>query len=107
VNGGRVLEYDKISMVLREIETKLAGCRRAVGKHACAIFGISPRTSHHLSTVRGNPGIIRMLGELGNKALRHVDLSPEHDFQCGCALLQRCERFSCRVGHGVDLHFAH
>src|SRR2546427_5746416 len=53
-----------------------------------------PCASHHLGAVRGNPGIVGMLSELGNKVFRHVGLPPEHDFQCGCPLLRRCGCFS-------------
>jgi hypothetical protein len=54
-------------MVLREIETQLSSCRRAVSKHARAILGVSPRASHHPGTVCRNPGIVGMLSELSDK----------------------------------------
>ena len=73
----------------------------AVNKHARAIFEVSPCASHHLGAVRGNPGIVGMLRELGNKVFRHVGLPPEHDFQCGCPLLRRCGCFSFCIRHGI------
>src|SRR2546427_10460626 len=64
----------------------LPPCRQ----QACARdIRVSPCASHHLGAVRGNPGIVGMLSELGNKVFRHVGLPPEHDFQCGCPLLRR------------------
>src|SRR5438309_819949 len=62
-----------------------------------------PCASHHLGAVRGDPGIVGMLGELGNKVFRHVGLPPEHDFQCGGPLLRRCGCFSFCIRHGIEL----
>src|SRR5206468_4606832 len=91
---GRILEHDKVSMVL--IETQLSSCRRAVSKHARAILGVSPRASHHPGTVCRNPGIVGMRSELSDKIVRHVGLSPEHHFKCGC-------RFYSGVGASLVL----
>src|SRR2546422_2522841 len=46
-----------------------------------------------------------MLSALGNKVFRHVGLPPEHDFQCGCPLLQRCGCFSFCIRHGIELRW--
>src|SRR5207249_10629670 len=78
----------------------LPPCRQ----QACARdIRVSPCASHHLGAVRGNPGIVGMLSELGNKVFRHVGLPPEHDFQCGCPLLRRCGCFSFCIRHGIEL----
>src|SRR5712692_3538407 len=45
--------------------------------------------------LRGERIRIVDLSELSDKILRHVGLSPEHHFKCGCPLLQRCRCLSC------------
>jgi hypothetical protein len=72
---------------------ELPPCRQQ--EHARAILGVSPRASHHPGTICRNPGIVGMLSELSDQILRHVGLSPEHHFKCGCPLLQRCRCLSC------------
>ena len=101
VNGSRVLEYNRVSMVLR----KLNPSSRAAAVPSTSMRARYSGSVHARATIWAPFAVIQASSACSvNSATkcRDVGLPPEHDFQCGCPILRRCGCFSFCIRHGIE-----